>query len=582
MYENVSGLGLSPLPIDQEAPSQTQTPKFVSWLGKMLGYGDSSSNKAITDSIKQTTTWKFPNISSFVFFKPNELVLEVAPLSGRNIANIETTAAAKTLLKKIITRSSAIETETSLPLRVIQKREPTSESVIAKARYCFWAGTFIDNTRTTTDYIENLISTAYPNQGGAQDTLEALRGSRLGMAKANFSNYLAQNKNSITPSVLNNLIKDLDEAEQVTYQAVQISDSAIEALSGGVVEKLEETSSTLGFLQRKGITQSKKLGEGSFGVTFAVKVAGNSSDYVWKNEKKITLLSCSGSRTALHRVGPIAAARLASKGALPHHTRTVAFVFLVSRTTGKERYFVPVGEVKDFLAKIGKAKIGIEGQLMEHAQGKEMREELNSIKGEKYFNSFARQCFDFVEKSAERNFVHRDLKPENTFVQIVDPEKGILKATFFDPDLGEQLPKPHKRSAALFTGAKTTKSGHQFTSSEAAGTEWYMSPKVLKGSPHEAEVDYHSMAIMLLELLSPEEVPALVKRYQADPSADFYPSTQSYIARSSPKSNIASILNSKPEIKTTIDRFFAVANTNNWDARKAAIQDLKNHIATLT
>lgn len=227
------------------------------------------------------------------------------------------------------------------------------------------------------------------------------------------------------------------------------------------------------------------------------------------------------------------------------------------------------------------------GQLIERAPGKELWEHLYGKNGTgegalsdkerlEHFNPISNQLFSFLEKSYARNLIHRDLKPEN-FMYAPETKQG----TVIDCGLGGVYGKRHK----MGPGITATQSGNPLRSNRFAGTPHYLAPEVVAGKFYGAEVDFHSTAVMLIQILSPREFARAGETFFNSKTGKFTGakiprSCDAYIQLCGNNSTLARTLRNNPAMKTTIDLFFRVASAR-AENRDAAFQALKTHMDTV-
>ncbi len=320
----------------------------------------------------------------------------------------------------------------------------------------------------------------------------------------------------------------------------------------------------------QGISIGKIIGQGNFGKVYTAKIG--SQDYVYKEQIKDEFLTDDEElNEKWWRTGDIAASRCKD---LSHFAKSAAFVLEITKPNSPvERYYVPADQTKDFGKKLPEeTKVKLVAQLMEKAVGTELEELLKdpNFKPVEHFDGISRSLFGFLEKAYARNLIHRDLKAENF---IYDP--ATKQGTIIDFGLGGVYGARHKMKPGL---ERTQKSNNLLLSSTRWGTPNHMAPAVANSElygakPYGSEVDFHSAAVMLIKSLSPQDFETAKKsfftqvknHYGKMQNGKIIPSkipisTADYLQILGSNSELARTLQANPEIKTTIDLFFAVAS----------------------
>jgi serine/threonine protein kinase len=332
----------------------------------------------------------------------------------------------------------------------------------------------------------------------------------------------------------------------------------------GVVEKI---NSEIGdYLKSKGVMVGEFIGQGGFGKVFLTKI--DNEEFVYKKENKNRIKDINQDledKGARWRHGDIAASRCKD---LSHFAKTIAFVLLIKKPNcERESLFVATDQIKGFLKQLpAGTQVGISGQIMKKAPGVE----LEKLLGDKNFNPvdhfdhIANSLFSFLETTYHRNLIHRDLKPANFMYDPITREGTVI-----DFGVGSLFGKREK----MKKGENVTKSGRQLYSKRFAGTQLYLAPTLFKKEGYASEVDFHSAAAMLVELLDTE---TFLKTNNKRRMNNNPVSTKEYISENS-NSKLVQTLKQHPDMAKTIDLFFNVASTTP-DKRDDAFNALKNHM----
>ena len=325
-------------------------------------------------------------------------------------------------------------------------------------------------------------------------------------------------------------------------------------------------------LSHHGIIPLKGLiGLGGCGEVYAVNYQGNTTDYVFKKENKPCLLtrrdldSRSGYKFWRHS-GDIAAARLQD---IPNMVEPKFFILQVHKDPKSlhlEFCYVPADHIKEFgkelLEKYPKANVYLHSQVMTRASGEDLdklidTETINSHPLQKDFKNVLYGLYSFVAAAHARNFAHRDLKTQNL---IFDQPSG--KLTVIDTGFGQHLARRGKSGPPKGISNPTT-------SARMVGTQHYRSPRVFNKESYGSEVDCHSFAIILLELLNVNDFSIYADHTTLDGTntqkketvADFFGKDpkqylKKYLMLLGPSSPTAQLLQQSPPLKNLIDLLF--------------------------
>lgn len=350
----------------------------------------------------------------------------------------------------------------------------------------------------TASYLKSLIDTLYPSSTATKVQQDI---------KAKFAAYIngtvetaEQNKNpgDISAERLSDYLHDLQLA-RLDAEAMEIGSRAeARPFCNEMPQKIEGEIND--FLATKEIVPcfSQQVGEGNFGIVIRVAVKGDQEKYVYKKEKRDVSKALTERSASFWREGDCAAARLHD---LSNLARPLFFIFRVSQE-GKpeELHYVPTNHVKAFGMRLsGEATVFLEGQLMERASGESLdkiilkKSSIFSLIGGKHFNNMVRGLFYILKELQAHNLVHRDIKPENIFYNI---ETG--EVTLIDFGSATRLRKKEKEKNDEI-------SRYASTSTELGGTLKYISPRVLQQKPYGSEVDLFSFALVILNIMNPNE-----------------------------------------------------------------------------
>jgi len=95
-----------------------------------------------------------------------------------------------------------------------------------------------------------------------------------------------------------------------------------------------------------------------------------------------------------------------------------------------------------------------------------------------------------------KGFIYRDLKPEN----ILMHESGHIKLTDFDLSKSSAPPQP-RLFTKTYSGGAGIVAEPDFVTNSFVGTEEYLAPEVVKGTGHNASVDWWTFGILIYEML---------------------------------------------------------------------------------
>jgi|GEM_PF-6195740 len=309
--------------------------------------------------------------------------------------------------------------------------------------------------------------------------------------------------------------------ESATSSLIAREDQS-EPLMHGEVE--EVTIPIAQFLEQKGITLDEFIGQGAHGGVMSIKVDDSTNSYILKYALRPWLIQTE----KIHREGPFAASLLSIKrdpatGAskLPNFAKMSASIVDVTPLSSdgypigpRKLAYVPLSQAKEFSRRLGPSSMQTVVQIMEKAEGENLEILLTKTESEggirdnsyHYFPSFAKQMVEFLEAAADRNFIHLDLKPPNIICQVVNQERGELKVTVIDADLGEMYAKPEKRDVPAWISEKgpvTPKSQNLLLSTKSYKSYPYHHSKIQRGKFYGQEVDFFSFALSSMELLEP-------------------------------------------------------------------------------
>jgi hypothetical protein len=333
----------------------------------------------------------------------------------------------------------------------------------------------------------------------------------------------------------------------------------------GVAEKIN--SDINNYFQSKGVMVRQCIGKGQFGEVF--KTIIDNEEFVYKKQEVDEFLTDDLELNGkIWRTGDIAASRCKD---LSHFAKSIAFVLELTKPNGEtERHFVATDKIKIFGQSLPEnTKVKLVGQIMKKAPGTELAELLKGVNFNpvEHFNNIADALFSFLEPAYHRNLIHRDLKPENF---MYDPT--TKEGTVIDAGLGGVFGKQYKREH----GEKTQKSSNLTVSKNRWGTIRYMAPAVWEGIQYGSEVDFHSTAMMLLEVIDEKDF----TKVKVKSPNQILTRTDDYIKLLNENDNLVKTLKQYPDMQQTIDLFFNVASAAPAK-RDDAFKALKNHMETV-
>ena len=253
-------------------------------------------------------------------------------------------------------------------------------------------------------------------------------------------------------------------------------------------------------LNSVGITLGKYIGAGACGDVYHASIANDQGKYVFKTEKNIRLSPISDRQGLRFDQRGDLAASLVPK--LKNMTKPIfVVVALAKEKNGSlEHHYLPAGEAKTFVEDIAKgypsAQVGIAGQLMELASGKELLDVIKNrtdfAPDKPAFQQVAYGLCQYMESAMDNNYSHCDIKPENMMVH--KNVEGNYEVKVIDGGFAA-----HGESQAL--ALNTSK-----------GTPLYMSPRVALanelhrsiGSTYGPETDFYSIGMVFLAMIDPE------------------------------------------------------------------------------
>lgn len=371
--------------------------------------------------------------------------------------------------------------------------------------------------------------------------------------------------------------------EEKTQQAVKEEVTNGEAKTDLTAKK---APATIDFYESKGITIGRCLSSGAFGRTYevdlneAAKKDFGGASLIYKEEKIPKLLTNSkeerGRETAqtpekIWRHYDFAALRIDPP--LPHLVKVKAMAFqLFSKESEQcERFYVPANKVRDFLQAVPPtAQVSLVAQFMEKAPGQSLDKLIKDRKvpNQTDFLKVAVALDEFLRAAHERNFIHRDLKPANI---MYDTDTG--EVTIIDTGESSRLRKRGKTDEEI---ERRREDGNPHISNPEfstayLGTRKYMAPTVEARTSYGSEVDFFSSALVLLQLLSPDDFKQFnevrfssgretnsifadeLKVSKEGRSPDFL---QAYLNVVGSESRTAAILKEEPHLRNLIDSYF--------------------------
>jgi hypothetical protein len=358
------------------------------------------------------------------------------------------------------------------------------------------------------------------------------------------------------------------------------TDTAIEKVAAPLkkekFEGIEEVipsqfySDTHGYLKSKEVAIGEQIGEGAFGKVFLVTI--DSKKFVYKEEiQPVYITDNSNLNGKMWRHGDIAASRCKD---LSHFAKSIAFVLQITKPNGEtEKYFVATDKIKDFGKGLTKGtKVALVGQIMKKASGVELEKLLEdkNFNPVEHFDHIANALFSFLEGTYKRNLVHRDLKPANF---IYDPQ--TKEGTVIDFGLGNVLGK-RKKMNLVGDRTESTQSGNVLYSNIIAGTPEYIAPALWRGEQYASEVDFHSAAAMLIEVLDMDNFKKNIDNI-GRPETKIPTNTQKYIELFHSTTKLGETLEQHPDMAKTINLFFNVASAVPTE-RDQAFEALKTHM----
>lgn len=205
---------------------------------------------------------------------------------------------------------------------------------------------------------------------------------------------------------------------------------------------------------------------------------------------------------------------------------------------------------------------------MERAPGQELHDllQLPSAKFNRleHVDAIAEGLYQFLQRTTERNFIHRDIKPQNL---LYDP--ATKEMTVIDAGIGGVYAKPGK-------SPERAPNANPSVSRMGAGTRFYITQSMAEGEDYGNEVDFHSSALTLLEVLNPVELSRAVRILAGKKPREFVTST-AILRKVLEKNNpLIKALNDRPDLEKKINLFFEVAHAANKEDRQKAYQRLQS------